>query len=73
MDRDGSERRLLFPPPDQPGLEPQTVVWSPQPLSAEAGYVIAVVYSGNLWFVESESGRAYPITGDGLISRIDWR
>ncbi len=73
MDRDGSGRRLLFPPEDQPGLEPQIVVWSPKPFSEEAGYVIAVLYAGNLWFVESASGRAYQITGDGLITRIDWR
>lgn len=73
MDRDGSNRRLLFPPPDQPGLEPQVVVWSPGPLPGQTGHVIAVLYAGNLWLVESENGKAYQITGDGLITRIDWR
>lgn len=73
MDRDGSERRLLFPPLDQPGLEPQVVVWSPQPLPGQTKHAIAVLYAGNLWLVESETGKAYQITGDGLITRIDWR
>lgn len=73
MDRDGSNRQLLFPPADEPGLEPQTVVWSPQPLPGQNTAVIALLYAGNLWFVESESGKAYQITGDGLITRIDWR
>nr|BAL52737.1 hypothetical protein HGMM_F03B08C15 [uncultured Chloroflexota bacterium] len=73
MDRDGSDRRLLFPPLDQPGLEPQVVVWSPQPLPGQSGYAIAVIYAGNLWLVESETGKAYQVTGDGLITRIDWR
>src|SRR6266498_3010824 len=32
MDRDGSNRRTIFPANDAPGLEPQTPVWAPDPI-----------------------------------------
>jgi hypothetical protein len=32
-----------------------------------------VVYQGNLWLVDSGSSAAYQVTGDGLISGIDWK
>jgi resuscitation-promoting factor RpfB len=72
MDRDGSNRRLLFPPPDSPGLDPQTPVWSPQPLASGSDF-LAVVYQGNLWLVDEAGGQAYQVTGDGLIARVDWK
>ncbi len=72
MDRDGSERRTLFPPANQPGLTPQRPLWSPAPDDKGVWY-LAVLYNGNLWLIESESGQAHQITGDGLISRLDWR
>lgn len=72
MDRDGSNRRVLFPAADAPGLDPQTAVWAPAPIQGQSGTFIAVVYQGNLWFIDTGSGQAYQITGDGLISRIDW-
>lgn len=72
MDRDGSERRLLFPPENQPGLQPQRVVWAP---SADEGgrWYIALLYEGNLWLIDAADGSARQVTGDGLLSRIDWR
>jgi hypothetical protein len=78
MDRDGSNRKVLFPPEGAPGLDPQRVAWSPEPLSigGETGsqvYILAVVYQENLWFVDSNSGQAWQLTGDSLISRIDWK
>lgn len=73
MDRDGSNGRLLFPPLDASGLEPQTPAWAPKALEGQAGHLIAVTYQGNLWLVNSASGDAYQITGDGLIARIDWK
>ncbi len=73
MDRDGSNRRALFPPSDAVGLDPQTPAWAPEPLAGQVGDFLAVVYQGNLWLVDSGSGQAYQITGDGLISRIDWK
>jgi hypothetical protein len=72
MDRDGSNSKALFPPADTSGIEPQTPVWSPKPLEGQAGDFIAVIYQGNLWLVDSGSGEAFQVTGDGLISAIDW-
>ncbi len=72
MDRDGSNRRTLFPPPDAAGLEPQTPIWAPAP-EGEAGIYLAVLYQGNLWLTSPSSGAASQVTGDGLISRIDWK
>lgn len=73
MDRDGSNRRILFPPPDAPGLEPQTVAWAPDVIEGQSGDFIALVYQGNLWLVDSGTGEPYQVTGDGLVTRIDWK
>ena len=73
MDRDGSNRRVLFPSADATGLEPQTPVWAPEPIQGQTGDFLAVEYQGNLWLIDSGSGQAYQVTGDGLISKIDWK
>jgi hypothetical protein len=73
MDRDGSNVKALFPPADTNGIEPQTPVWSPKPLEGQTGDFLAVLYQGNLWLVDSGSGEAFQVTGDGLISGIDWK
>jgi resuscitation-promoting factor RpfB len=67
MDRDGSNRRTLFPLEGAPGLEPQQPHWSPD------GKFLTVVYQGNLWLIDVNTGTATQITGDGLIDKIDWR
>ena len=76
MDRDGSNRKVLFPEEGMPGLEPQQFTWSPQPLEGWGSRMdgaIAVIYQGNLWLVNAGSGEAMQITGDGLTSRISWK
>ena len=73
MDRDGSNRRTIFPANDAPGLEPQTPVWAPESISGQSGDFIAVIYQGNLWLVDSGNSQAYQVTGDGLVTRIDWK
>ena len=73
MDRDGSNSRLLFPPTDSNGLEPQVTVWAPAAVEGQSGDFISVVYQGNLWLIDSGSGEAYQVTGDGLINKIDWK
>ena len=73
MDRDGSNRRELFPAPDAPGLQPQQVVWAPQPLNGQVGDFISLIYQGNLWLIDSGNGQAFQVTGDGLIIRLDWK
>jgi hypothetical protein len=73
MDRDGSNRRILFPASDAPGLDPQTPAWAPDPIDGQSGDFIAVVYQENLWLVDSGNGQAYQVTGDGHVKRIDWQ
>jgi len=73
MDRDGSNQHAIFPPSDAPGLEPQAPAWAPEPLEGQAGDFMALAYQGNLWLVDSGSGQAFQVTGDGLITRIDWK
>ena len=73
MDRDGSNKHAIFPPSDAPGLEPQAPVWAPEPLEGQIGDFLALAYQGNLWLVDSSNGQAFQVTGDGLISRIDWK
>ncbi len=73
MDRDGSNRRTVFPANDAPGLEPQTPVWAPDPIEGQSGDFLAVVYQGNLWLVDTGNAQAYQVTGDGLVTRIDWK
>jgi resuscitation-promoting factor RpfB len=74
MDRDGSNRNTVFPPEDYQGLEPQRVVWSPQPFQ-NGDYWLAINYQGNLWLVDAQTGQVQQVTGDGLITRfgIDWK
>lgn len=73
MDRDGSNHRALFPPPDSTGLEPQTPAWAPQPIQGQTGDFLAIIYQGNLWLIDSGNGQSFQITGDGLITNIDWK
>jgi hypothetical protein len=72
-DRDGSNKKELFPESGAQGLDPQHVVWSPSTLGDNSGYAIAVVYQNNIWLVNTADGQAQQITGDGLTVRIDWR
>ena len=73
MDRDGSNRRVLFPEEGAPGLAPQQVLWSPGTFDEMQNYWLAVLYQGNVWLVDSTTGEAHQLTGDGLIDRLDWR
>src|SRR5215204_6272759 len=56
MDRDGSNRRTIFPANDAPGLEPQTLAWAPNVIDGQSGDFIALIYQGNLWRVDSGNG-----------------
>lgn len=72
MDRDGSNARVVFPPPGSAGMDPKRLVWSPdQPVGQP--YFLAVIYEKNLWLIDSDSGDYFQITGDGLIDNIDWK
>lgn len=73
MDRDGSNRRTIFPQEGTPGLDPQRVVWSPPGENNQGDLSIAVIYQGNIWLIDPRNGQAQQITGDGLTVRIDWK
>lgn len=78
MDRDGSNRRTLFPEEGAPGMEPQTPVWSPEPVifgdsSTDAHPTVLILHQGNIWLVDAMDGANRQLTGDGLVSRADWR
>lgn len=73
MDRDGSDQRTIFPANDAPGLHPQVPAWAPESIEGQTGDFIAVVYQGNLWLVDSGNSQAYQVTGDGLVTKIDWK
>jgi hypothetical protein len=66
MDRDGSNRRSLFPAEGEQGLEPQRVVWSPDAAR------IALIYRGDLWIVDISAGVGQRLTGDGQTTGISW-
>jgi hypothetical protein len=71
-DQDGSNRRALFPAEGERS-DPQQVTWSPQVLGGRQSHALALLYQGNLWLVDSLSGEAWQITGDGLTKRLDWK
>lgn len=72
MDRDGSNMKKLYPGEGISGLDPQHVVWSPKK-SDNVDLLIAFIAQGNLIFVNPSTGALNQITGDGSISRIDWK
>jgi len=75
MDRDGSNRKEIFPSSTSPGIEPSEGwgAWSPGPLEITGGYVVAALYQGNIWFIDPDTGNSWQVTGDGMIDRIIWR
>ncbi|MFC1936652.1 G5 domain-containing protein [Chloroflexota bacterium] len=72
MDRDGSNRRAVFPPEGAQGLAPQRFAWSPVG-EGEYIFTIGLIYQGNLWLVNVENGAAQQLTGDGLTTVLDWK
>lgn len=72
IDQDGSNRELIFPPDGSVGLEPQSIVWAPAFTEGQPRY-IAFIYQGNIWLIDPKTAQAQQVTGDGLVSRIDWQ
>jgi hypothetical protein len=73
MDKDGSNLKNVFPPQGAAGLEPQKIVWGSEPDNELDYPTLAFTYQGNLWLLNLESNSAKQITGDGAISKIDWK
>lgn len=67
MDRDGSNKRRLYPGKDQAGMaHPVVYDWSPD------GARLVVLYLGDLYLVDAADGRAVQVTGDGQSTHVDW-
>jgi Tol biopolymer transport system component len=48
-DRDGSNRRTIFPPVGERGIEPNLMSWSPK------GDKLAIIYRKELWLIDPQS------------------
>ncbi len=72
VDQDGSNRRMIFPPEGSAGLDPQQLKWSPTEIETGAS-MLAFIYQGNIWLTSPLDWQSQQITGDGLISHIDWK
>jgi hypothetical protein len=72
MDRDGSNRKTIFPPEGFTGIEPQFPVWAPDTNVVSARF-IAILYQGNIWLIDILGDVVQQVTGDGLIERVDWK
>jgi dipeptidyl aminopeptidase/acylaminoacyl peptidase len=67
MDRDGSNKRAIFPISEEVGIAPPVVYdWSPD------GQQIVVLYMGNLHLVDIASEQVQQLTGDGQCRLLDW-
>jgi hypothetical protein len=67
MDRDGSDRRPLFPPEEEIGLEYPEVAWGP------GGDQLIVVYQGDLYLILVAGGEVHQLTGEGNVTAVRWR
>jgi len=65
-DRDGSNRRSVFPAAGEPGLEPQVVSWSPDASR------LALIYRGDVFIVDVATGTGHRLTSDGQATIVDW-
>jgi uncharacterized protein YcfL len=66
-DRDGSNAQTVYPPETMPGLQAQTVAWSPD------GEHIALIHQGDLYILDISAGLAQQLSSDGLSSSPVWR
>ena len=69
MDRDGSDRRTLFPPEGEIGLDDPVdkVAWGP------GGDRLIVVYQGNLYLLAVAGGEIRQLTAEGNVAMARWR
>ncbi len=67
MDRDGSDRRPLFPAAEEIGLAYPEVAWGP------GGDRLIVVYQGNLYLIYITDGQVHQLTDGGSVTAVRWR
>ena len=73
MDRDGSNLELVFPTEIGQGLPPNDYYWLPWYATEDYPFYIAIIYQGDLWLVDVDSGEAQQLTEGGLITAMDWK
>ncbi len=67
VDRDGSNKRLVFPAEGEVGIaRPVTYRWSPD------GTYLVLLYLGDLYTMELETAQVQRLTGDGQVTHVDW-
>lgn len=67
MDRDGSNKRTVFPVEGQTAMsQPIAYEWS------QDGQQLLVLYMGDLHLIDLESGQIQQLTGDGQCKQLDW-
>jgi hypothetical protein len=67
MDRDGSDRKLLFPPEGEIGLNYPEMAWGP------GGNWIVVVYQRNLYWIAVADGQVRQLTDEGSVTTVRWQ
>lgn len=72
MDRDGSNQKKLFPGEGIQGLNPQLLTWSPGSQTLESSS-LGFIAQGNIMLVSTSTGAITQLTGDGSVSKIDWK
>ena len=77
IDRDGSNRRRVFPPGDGLGLQGRPdLAWSPDGVQLVVAYqtrpAVGGVYQGDLYLVDALTGEVQQLTTDGTIRSPRW-
>ncbi len=66
IDRDGSNRRRVFPPPGERGVDTVEIAWAPK------GNAAALAFQGDLYLLNTETGQVQQLTADGNSSHVRW-
>jgi Tol biopolymer transport system component len=66
IDRDGSNRRQLFPFKEELGVQLPELSWSPQ------GEALLFTYNGNLYIINRDGSPPKQLTSDGQASHPQW-
>jgi len=74
MNRDGTNRRLVFPADENTGMAPDQFwgAWAPATLPESGGNALGILYQGNLWILDLTLSNAVQVTGDQLTTRLIW-
>ena len=67
VDRDGSDRRVLFPPEGEIGMNYPEIAWGP------GGDQLIVVYQGNLYWIAVDEGFVRQLTDEGSVTSVRWQ